>query len=100
MLCGGIQSPLSPKSLMWYTAQYIDYGSRQHANVPWVILFLWKLIPGKIVGGLISERVHPGGCQECPTAEEAYPKKTCNVDGGIKDNCASLDCWCNPSCSL
>ena len=34
----------------------------------------------------ISERVHPGGCQECPTLEEAYPKKTCNVDGGVKDN--------------
>ena len=29
----------------------------------------------------ISERVCPGGCQGCPTPDNAYPKKTCNVDG-------------------
>ena len=46
----------------------------------------------------ISERVRPGGCQECPTAEEAYPKKTCNVNGGVKDNCALLDCCFDHSC--
>ena len=48
----------------------------------------------------ISDRGHPGGCQECPTAEEAYPKKTHNIDGGIKDNRALLDCWFNHSCSF
>ena len=32
--------------------------------------------------------------------EEAYPKKPCGVDGGIKDNCASLDCCFNHLCSL
>ena len=54
----------------------------------WVILFLQKLAPGKKLWGAsyISERVHPGGHQGCPTVEEAYPKKTCNVNGGMKDN--------------
>ena len=32
----------------------------------------------------ISDRVHPGVCQGCPTAEEVYPKKTCNVNGVSK----------------
>ena len=48
----------------------------------------------------ISERVCPGGCQECPTVEEAYPKKTCNVNVGVKDNCAPLDCCFDHSGSL
>ena len=48
----------------------------------------------------ISETVHPVGCQGCPAVEEVYPKKTCNVDGGIKDNCASLDCCLDHLCSL
>ena len=50
----------------------------------------------------ISDRDHPGqgGCQESPTVEEVYPKKTCNVDGGIENNCASLDCWFDHLCSL
>ena len=48
----------------------------------------------------ISDRGHPEGCQESPTVEEVYPKKTCDVDGGIVDNCASLDCWFNQLCSL
>ena len=90
------------KGLMWHTAQYIDYGSGQHAHMSWVILFLRKLIPRKKLkeASYISERVHPGGCQGCHTAEEVYPKKTCDVDGGIKDNCASLDCCFDHSCSL
>ena len=48
----------------------------------------------------ISERVCPGACQGCPAVEEAYPKKTCDVNGGIKDNCASLDCCFDHLCSL
>ena len=48
----------------------------------------------------ISKRVCPGGCQGCSTAEEAYPKKTCDIDGGIKDTCALLDCCFDHSCSL
>ena len=48
----------------------------------------------------ISNRGCPGGCQGSPAVEEVYPKKTCNVDGGIEDNCASLDCWFDHSCSL
>ena len=44
------QSPLSPKDLMWHAAQYINYGSRQHACMPWAILFLQKLIPQKNSG--------------------------------------------------
>ena len=30
-------------------------------------------------------------CQEGPAVEEADPKKTCNIDGSVKDTCASLD---------
>ena len=48
----------------------------------------------------ISNWGHPGGCQESPAVEEAYPKKTCNIDGGFEDNCALLDCWFNHFCSL
>ena len=48
----------------------------------------------------ISDRGHLGECQESPTVEEAYPKKTCDVNGGIEDNCASLDCWFDHLCSL
>ena len=48
----------------------------------------------------ISERVHPGGCQECPAVEETFPKKTCNINGGVKDNCASWDCCFDHLCSL
>ena len=68
--------------------------------MPWVILSLQKLIPRKKFqeAAYLSERVHAGGCQECPTVEEAYPKKTCNIDGGVRDNCASLDCCFNHSC--
>ena len=64
---------------MWHAAQYLNYGSRQHARVPWVILFLQKLIPRKQFweDSYISERVNPGGRQECPAVDEAYPKKTC-----------------------
>ena len=40
-------SPLSPKDSMWHAAQYIDYGRGWHAHMPWVILFLQKLIPRK-----------------------------------------------------
>ena len=67
-----------------------------------VILFLQKLIPGKQLQEecYISDRVCPGGCQGCPTVEEAYPEKTCNADGCIEDNCALLDCWFDHSCSL
>ena len=91
-VCGGGQSPSLPKGLTWHTAQYIDYGSRQHACMSWVILFLWKLIPRKQLWEMyyISDRVHPGGCQGCPTAEEAYPQKTCNVDGVLK---TTVHCW-------
>ena len=32
----------------------------------------------------ISDRGHPGGPQGSPAAKEAYPKKTCNVDGVLK----------------
>ena len=46
-VCRGGQSPSSPKGSMWHAAQYIDYGSRWHACVPQVILFLWKLISRK-----------------------------------------------------
>ena len=38
----------------------------------------------------ISERVHPGGCQGCPAVEEAYPKKTCDIDGVSK---RTVHCW-------
>ena len=38
----------------------------------------------------ISKRVHPGGCQGCPAAEEANPKKTCDVDGVSK---TTVHCW-------
>ena len=34
----------------WHAAQYIDYGSGWHAHMPWVILFLQKLIPRKNSG--------------------------------------------------
>ena len=47
MVYRGGQSPSSPKGSMWHTAQYINYGSRWHAHMPWVILFLWTLIPRK-----------------------------------------------------
>ena len=89
------QSPSSLKGSMWHTAQYIDYGSGHCICMPQVILFLQKLIPRKKLQEVcyISGRGHPGGFQESPTAEEAYPKNTCDVNGGIKDNCASLDCW-------
>ena len=40
----------------------------------------------------VSIRVHPRGNQEYPTLEEAYSKRAGNVDGGVKDNGASLDC--------
>ena len=43
---------MSPKGLMWHAAQYINYGSRQHACMPWVILFLQKLIPRNNCGRL------------------------------------------------
>ena len=48
----------------------------------------------------IAERVHPGGCQGCPAAEEAYPKKTCDIDGVSK---TTVHCWIvcfDHSCSL
>ena len=66
----------------------------QHSVSTMVILFLQKLIPRKKLweASHISERVHPGGCRGCLAVEEACPKNTCNVNGGIKDNCASLDC--------
>ena len=48
----------------------------------------------------LSERVHSGGCQECSTAEEAYLKKTCIINGSVKDNCTSFDCCFDHSCSL
>ena len=72
----------------------LTMGVGRHAHMPWVILFLQKLIPGKKLQETcyISNRVHPGGCQGCPAVEEAYPKKTCNINGGIKDNCALVDC--------
>ena len=38
----------------------------------------------------ISERVHPGGCQGCPTAEEAYPKKLATLMGVSK---TTVHCW-------
>ena len=38
----------------------------------------------------ISERVHPGGCQGCPGAEDAYPKKTCDINGVPK---TTVPCW-------
>ena len=62
------------------------YGSRQCTHMPWVILFLQKLIPRKKLweASYRSKRVHPGGCQGCPAAEEVYPKKTCNIDGTSK----------------
>ena len=90
------------KRLTWHAAQYINYESRQCACMPQVILFLQELIPRKKFweASYISKRVHPGGCQGCPTAEEAYPKKTCNVNGDIKDNCALLDCCFDHLCSL
>ena len=58
--------------------------------MPQVILFLQKLIPGKQVweAAYLSKIVHSRGCQDCPTVEEMYPKKTCGVDGSVKDNCA------------
>ena len=45
--------------------------------MPWVILFLQKLIPRKELqeATYISERVHPGECQGCPAAEEATQRK-------------------------
>ena len=50
MVCREGQSPSSPKRSMWHAAQYINYGSRQCTHMPWVILFLWKLIPRKNCG--------------------------------------------------
>ena len=47
VVCGGGQSPSSPKDSMRHTAQYIDYGSRWCACMPWVTLFLQKLSPRK-----------------------------------------------------
>ena len=41
------QSPSLPKDSVWHAAEYIDYESGQHACMPWVILFLQKLIPEK-----------------------------------------------------
>ena len=86
MVCRGGQSPSSPKGLTRHTAQDIDYGSRQCTCMPQVILFLQKIISGKELweAYYISDRVCPGGCQGCPAVEEAYPKKTCNVDGVLK----------------
>ena len=46
-VCRGGPSPSLQKDSTWHAAQYIDYGSRQCAHVPWVILFLQKLIPRK-----------------------------------------------------
>ena len=70
--------------------------------MPWAILFLLKLIPRKEFweAANLSERVCSGGCQDCPSAEETYPKKTCGIDGSVKDNCALLDCCFDHSCSL
>ena len=75
------QSPSSPKDSMWHAAQYIYYGSRQCACMPWVILFLQKFIPRKKFweASYKSERVCPVGCQGCPIAEEVYPKETFDV---------------------
>ena len=47
MVCGGGQSPSSPKGLTWHAAQHTNDGSRQCTCVPQAILFLHKLIPGK-----------------------------------------------------
>ena len=54
--------------------------------MPRAILFLQKLIPRKkfLEVSYISERVCPGGCQECSAVEEVYPKKTCDVGGVSK----------------
>ena len=41
---------IAAKGLTWHAAQYINYGSRQCACMPWVILFLQKLIPRKNCG--------------------------------------------------
>ena len=40
--------------------------------MPWAILFLQKLFPQKKFqeAAYLSKRVHSGGCQGCPTAEE------------------------------
>ena len=92
MVYRGGQSPSLPKGSTWYAAQYIDYWSRWGTCIPWVILFLWKLIPRKKLweAYYISDRVHPGGCQGCPAVEEAHPKKTSDVDGVSK---TTVHCW-------
>ena len=85
MVCRGGQSPSSPKGSMWQAAQYINYGSGQHACMPQVILFLWKLIPGKklLEACYIPNRGHLGGCQESPTAEEAYTQRKLTTLMGV-----------------
>ena len=90
-----------PNSSMWHAAQFTYYGSKWCTHVPWVILFLPNLTPKKFWKAVyLSRRVHSGGCQDCPAVEEMDPKKTCSVDGSVKDNCAWLDCCFDHLCSL
>ena len=46
----------------------------------------------KIVGDSLCICLRLSGNQEYPTVEKAYSKKAGDIDGGVKDNGASLDC--------
>ena len=83
---------MSPKGLMWHAAQYINYGSGQHAHMPQVILFLQKLIPRKNCG---RHTIHPTefiqeGVKDVPLWKRHTQRKLVTSMGVSK---ATVDCW-------
>ena len=92
MVCGGGQSPLSLKGSMWHTAQYIDYGSEQCACIPWVILFLWKLIPRKNCGRppIYLKEFIQEGVKDVPLWKRHTQRKLVTLMGVSK---TTVHCW-------
>ena len=92
MVCRGGRSPSSPKGLTWHTAQYIDFGSGWHAHMPWVILFLWKLIPQKNCGrqSIYLTEVVQEGVKNLLLWKRHTQRKLAMSMGVLK---TTVDCW-------
>ena len=83
-----------PNALAWLARWFIAYGTGQHARVLLAIFFLQNFIPTKKLWetAYVSIGVHLQGNQGHPTMEVEDSKKAGDIDGGVKDNSASLDC--------
>ena len=92
-------SPWSPNVLAWLARRYTTYGTGWCARGHTAILFHRNFSPTKKIAGdhLFIRR---SSSARHPITQATNTKKAGGIVGGIKDDCATLDCWFDYSSSL